>query len=37
MGKYTDAYNEFIAKYDLNLDIQAEYDGATLFKFVTLL
>ena len=28
MGKYTDAYNEFIAKYNLNLDIQAEYDGA---------
>ena len=28
MGKYEQAYAEFTAKYDLNLDIQAEYDGA---------
>ena len=28
MGKYELAYAEFTAKYDLNLDIQAEYDGA---------
>ena len=28
MGKYEQAYAEFIAKYDLNLNIQTEYDGA---------
>ena len=28
MGKYEQAYDEFIAKYDLNLNIQTEYDGA---------
>jgi hypothetical protein len=28
MGKYNDAYAEFTAKYDLNLNIQKEYDGA---------
>ena len=28
MGKYEQAYAEFIAKYDLNLNIQKEYDGA---------
>ena len=28
MGKYEQAYAEFTAKYDLNLNIQTEYDGA---------
>ena len=28
MGKYEQAYDEFVAKYDLNLNIQTEYDGA---------
>ena len=28
MGKYEQAYDEFTAKYDLNLNIQKEYDGA---------
>ena len=28
MGKYDQAYAEFTAKYDLNLNIQKEYDGA---------
>ena len=28
MGKYEQAYAEFVAKYDLNLNIQKEYDGA---------
>lgn len=28
MGKYEHAYAEFTAKYDLNLNIQKEYDGA---------
>ena len=28
MGKYEQAYAEFTAKYDLNLNIQKEYDGA---------
>ena len=28
MGKYEQAYVEFVAKYDLNLNIQTEYDGA---------
>ena len=28
MGKYEQAYAEFIAKYDLNLNVQTEYNGA---------
>ena len=28
MGKYEQAYVEFVAKYDLTLNIQKEYDGA---------
>ena len=28
MGKYEQAYAKFTEKYDLNLDIQTEYDGA---------
>lgn len=30
MGRYDSAYAEFKAKYDLDLNIQAEYDGAKL-------
>lgn len=28
MGKYSDAYAEFTSKYDLDLNIQSEYNGA---------
>jgi hypothetical protein len=29
MSRYTDAYSKFIAKYDLDLNIKTEYEGAT--------
>ena len=34
MGKYTEAYNEFTAKYELGFNIKAEYDAAKKFAVI---